>query len=489
MIEWKDWRLTWDGAPAAMQLDNGSVWLDIVGDVPEGYDWELLLQEPEGGLDALPLQARPGGVGVLLKRENLPSGGTYTLQVRGTLRADGVTQRHSTVTEVLVPASLSEGTAWPELPTAFRELETRMRQLAAHPPQPGADGYWLLWNGDSGAYQASQLPVGTGGPKGDTGAAGPKGDKGEKGDTGAQGPAGAKGDTGDVGAKGEKGEKGDKGDTGEKGEKGDKGDRGETGAAGPTYIPGANISITGTTIDTKAFPCNPNLLDNWYFGNPVNQRGASGTISTAGYFFDRWKLVSGSVTINSGGIVLNGTIAQVLEYAVGQTVTATVLTPDGVTDVTPVYDDETKTFTVTAQGKTIRAVKLELGSVQTLAHQDANGAWVLNEIPDYGEQLLKCQRYLRPAGTQFITSQASGNMYGSVVMINSYPMRAVPSIVNANYVGSEVHEVTGGVAGTITNVFTPGIYGSFTVQLSGTSMPNYVYIDPAGFNPLLSAEL
>lgn len=261
------------------------------------------------------------------------------------------------------------------------------------------------------------------------------------------------------------------------------------GGLQPKLTPGANISIAGNTIATKAFPCNPNLLDNWYFGNPVNQRGASGTISTAGYFFDRWKLVSGSVTINSGGIVLNGTIAQVLEYAVGQTVTATVLTPDGVTDVTPVYDDETKTFTVTTQGKTIRAVKLELGSVQTLAHQDANGAWVLNEIPDYGEQLLKCQRYLRPAGTQFITSQASGNIYGSVVMINSYPMRAVPSIVNANYVGSEVREVTGGVAGTITNVFTPGIYGSFTVQLSGTSMPNYVYIDPTGFNPLLSAEL
>ena len=158
------------------------------------------------------------------------------------------------------------------------------------------------------------------------------------------------------------------------------------------YEAGDNISITGRIITTKAFPCNPNLLDNWYFKNPVNQRGASGTISTAGYFFDRWKLVSGSVTINSGGIVLNGTIAHVLEYAVGQTVTATVLTPDGVTDVTPVYDDETKTFTVTTQGKTIRAVKLELGTEQTLAHQE-NGAWVLNEIPDYGDQLRRCQRY------------------------------------------------------------------------------------------------
>lgn len=173
------------------------------------------------------------------------------------------------------------------------------------------------------------------------------------------------------------------------------------------YEAGDNISITGRIITTKAFPCNPNLLDNWYFGNPVNQRGASGTISTAGYFFDRWKLVSGSVTINSGGIVLNGTIAQVLEYAVGQTVTATVLTPDGVTDVTPVYDDETKTFTVTTQGKTILAAKLELGSQQTLARQEY-GKWVLNEIPDFGTELMKCQRYFEWMDVQF-TSAINGS--------------------------------------------------------------------------------
>ena len=186
------------------------------------------------------------------------------------------------------------------------------------------------------------------------------------------------------------------------------------------YTAGENISISGSVIATKAFPCNPNLLDNWYFGNPVNQRGASGTISTEGYFFDRWKLVSGSVTINSGGIVLNGTIAQVLEYAAGQTVTATVLTPDGVTDVTPVYDDETKTFTVTTQGKTIRAVKLELGSQQTLAHQE-NGVWVLNEIPDYGEQLRRCQRYY------FVPAHINGLIAGGKCVIN-YPviMRTTP---------------------------------------------------------------
>jgi hypothetical protein len=38
----------------------------------------------------------------------------------------------------------------------------------------------------------------------------------------------------------------------------------------------------------------------------------------------------------------------------------------------------------------VKAVKLELGTEQTLAHQE-NGTWVLNEIPDYEEELVKCQ--------------------------------------------------------------------------------------------------
>ena len=396
MIEWKDWRLTWDGAPAAMQFDNGSVWLDVIGDMPEGYDWELLLQEPEGGLDILPMQARSGGAGVLLQRENLPKGGTYTLQVRGTLRADGVTQRHSSVTEVLVPESLSEGAAWPELPTAFRQLETRLRELAAHPPQPGGEGYWMLWDAESGAYQASRLPVGTGGPKGDTGASGPKGEKGEK------------------------------------------GDKGDTGAAAPVYAAGDNIRISGGVISTQAFPCAPNLLRNWYFGRPVNQRGVSGTISTAGYFLDGWKLVSGSVTIGTDGITLNGTMAQVLEDAPVGTVTATVLTEAGVVPVG--YDSTTKTFTVTAAGTKLIAAKLELGGVQTLAHL-YGGAWVLNQLPDYGAELARCQRYLVPLSSDLVQAVIIGT--GTIFFFVPLPvtMRAKPTIAVDDF---KVRSVMGG---------------------------------------------
>ena len=42
----------------------------------------------------------------------------------------------------------------------------------------------------------------------------------------------------------------------------------------------------------------------------------------------------------------------------------------------------------------LKAVKLELGPVQTLAHQDADGNWVLNDPPpNKALELLKCQRY------------------------------------------------------------------------------------------------
>lgn len=428
MIQFKDWRLEWDGSPVAMQFDNGSVRLEIVGEMPAGYDWELLMREPEGGMDILTLEKQSNGVGVLLKRENLPKWGTYALQLRGTLQADGTTQRHSTVVEVLVPESLSGDTAWPEIPAAFRQLEVRLKELAAHPPKPGSEGYWLLWDAEEGVYHDSNLPVGTGGPKGDKGDTGPKGDKG---DTGAAGAPGAKGDKGDTGPQGKQGIQGPEGP------QGPVGPAGPQGEPGPAYTAGENISISGSVIATKAFPCNPNLLDNWYFGNPVNQRGQT-SYTGAGYGIDRWKanaVTPNVTTIKDGYIELsqNALIEQTLEepYSLcGKQVTASTLLTTGLYTFTATIPSKEELSAVTAdkslgsayfvldgknvgyidmlhtkahstvlrlrafEGYTVGAIaaKLELGSQQTLAHQE-NGVWVLNEMPNYGEQLRRCQRY------------------------------------------------------------------------------------------------
>ena len=209
--------------------------------------------------------------------------------------------------------------------------------------------------------------------------------------------------------------------------------------AQPLLTPGDNISISGNTIATKAFPCNPNLLDNWYFGNPVNQRGQMSYTGMV-YGVDRWRGSAEDVTVAvvTGGISVSGKQFQRLEQRVEDaqslngiavTFSALVKNPNGnlrlalynaTTGVLITQDAQasedfqlvqiTATPAISAGDSfsvflypgandatavrtcTIKAVKLELGSQQTLAHQE-NGVWALNEIPDYGEQLRRCQRY------------------------------------------------------------------------------------------------
>ena len=120
----------------------------------------------------------------------------------------------------------------------------------------------------------------------------------------------------------------------------------------------------------------PNLLINPWFVNPVNQRKASGVISQEGYFIDRWKLVSGSVEVTSAGLLLNGTIAQILEYPAGEDVTASSSAG------TASYDNSTQTFTLTANGVLVEWAKLEAGGCATAFSP-----------PDAASELEKCRRY------------------------------------------------------------------------------------------------
>ena len=116
--------------------------------------------------------------------------------------------------------------------------------LNNHPPAPGENGYWLIWDTDKGEYVESELPlpavsVGPQGPKGDTGPQGPKGDTGATGATGPQGPKGDKGDTGPQGPQGEQGPQGIQGETGP---------QGPAGPAGAAGKDGAGLDITGATV-------------------------------------------------------------------------------------------------------------------------------------------------------------------------------------------------------------------------------------------------
>lgn len=177
---------------------------------------------------------------------------------------------------------------------------------------------------------------------------------------------------------------------------------------------------------TASVASNPNLLDNWYFANPVNQRGIT-TFTVGQYGIDRWKLISGSATVNSDGtITLNGTIRQILENAVDGAVTASVVTASGT--ATASYNSANKQFDITSSGGVIKAAKLEYGSVSTLANDHA---------PDYATELLKCQRYAYIGNYKFMPSK----FYGTNYLLGDFKfptkMRAVPNVTIKSWAGTD----------------------------------------------------
>lgn len=181
-------------------------------------------------------------------------------------------------------------------------------------------------------------------------------------------------------------------------------------------------SIGAASMDYVKTISRPNLLDNWYFANCVNQRGQAEYTTPNAYTIDRWMTGgAGTLKIRNQGISYTHLIYQKLEdYVVnaiaGKTVTVSVLTAYNVlatytgtffadTNVDVRVNGVNILFggaipghglnfpTVTFAGdQYLVAAKLELGTEQTLAHQE-NGVWILNEIPNYADELAKCQRY------------------------------------------------------------------------------------------------
>ena len=218
---------------------------------------------------------------------------------------------------------------------------------------------------------------------------------------------------------------------------------GLTGASAGDLVRINTVDANGKPTSWRKAPLcevktNPNLLDNWYFVGggsqqggeqfPINQRGQT-VYSGAGYGIDRWTNSNNSITStnlqsNCLHLVHTGNEGYFIQRGLsknlaGQETCLSILLEDGslysFSSIFPYANESNKTSPTYANklklalgnrsdgpsvfmvciGENdidIAAVKLELGSEQTLAHQE-NGVWVLNEIPDYREELAKCQRY------------------------------------------------------------------------------------------------
>lgn len=238
-------------------------------------------------------------------------------------------------------------------------------------------------------------------------------------------------------------------------------------------VPVVNGGTGGETADEAranlGAASNENLLINWDFRNPVNQRGLSEYVGIT-YTVDMWQLNAnrGKLNVNDGYITLTNTAESGAEYLrqgfeknfeAGDVLTLSAeirgngsgqlflgnstdgANIGGYTEYTATSDWQVITFTKTLESTLpkwwviqvtgqnayidIRRVKLELGSVSTLQ----------NDPPqDYAEELRKCQRY------QFMTNASSrwaraSKITDSVIYFDvacPATMRANPTITQNN---------------------------------------------------------
>lgn len=153
-LEFIDWKIRLVSSNA-MQYDNNAWKLELTGELPEGWSWEAMLANGEN-MDIIPLDADGTGASALLTAENLSLWGDYAVQVRG---KNGDVVRHTNKIHAYIPNSLSGDAKWPELPTAFSRAEERITAASEHPPVPGENGCWMIWDVSAGAYRQSDVPV------------------------------------------------------------------------------------------------------------------------------------------------------------------------------------------------------------------------------------------------------------------------------------------------------------------------------------------
>lgn len=203
-----------------------------------------------------------------------------------------------------------------------------------------------------------------------------------------------------------------------------------------------------TNVVSTRIP-NQNILHNWDFRNPVNQRGLTGPVAHPNHVADRWTVGDATVAIGPGYLVIadSGAITQRIEGLglVGKTCTVSIDEPDGqiysYTIVMPTVngygvsvkgryeitgskdDNNTGVLIKNVSGGTVwsRAVKLELGTVSTLAYDPPM---------DYGAEFTKCQRYFRivPAhsGRCTYTNHDASAIY---VSFSFEKMRITPTVI------------------------------------------------------------
>ena len=166
-----NWNIS--GCVKLRMLDNKTSSFDVVGNIPDGWEWKLLYS-CNGNLNIVEMQHEENILSVIFTKEMLPTDGTYLFQLKAT-KDDLV--KHTNIVKSYVNKSLSGDIKWPVIPTEFTQIEQvvkgyaesakessiKAENAAVHSPIVGENGNWLVWDFEKSEYVDSGKPASIGG--------------------------------------------------------------------------------------------------------------------------------------------------------------------------------------------------------------------------------------------------------------------------------------------------------------------------------------
>lgn len=143
--------------------DKNEKRVEFTGAEP-GLQYKLDLERTDGMKNVLDLINQNGTLVLPLDGSVHIPEGRYHAQ----LRTVGDVVRHSNKALLTVLDAINAQDAFEAvLPTEMAQLEQRVTEVAAHPPVPGENGFWLLWDAADKAYKESGVPATVGAPGAD----------------------------------------------------------------------------------------------------------------------------------------------------------------------------------------------------------------------------------------------------------------------------------------------------------------------------------